>query len=102
MVAIAIKQQEIEKLCQRWPIKELALFGSVLRDDFRPDSDVDVLVTFSDDSRLTLFDHQRLQAELEKVFERRIDLVSRKALEQNHNAARKTAILQSAESIYVS
>lgn len=39
MVAIAIKQQEIEKLCRRWPIKELALFGSVVRDDFRPDSD---------------------------------------------------------------
>jgi uncharacterized protein len=102
MVAIALKQQEIASLCQRWPIKELALFGSVLRNDFHPDSDVDILVTFADDSRLTLFDHQRLQAELEKVFERRIDLISRKALEQSHNAARRAAILQSAEPIYVS
>jgi predicted nucleotidyltransferase len=102
MVAIAIKEKELTSLCKRWPIKELALFGSVLRNDFQPDSDVDILVTFADDSRLTLFDHQRLQAELEKVFERRIDLISRKALEQSHNAARRAAILQSAESIYES
>ena len=102
MVAISLKHQEISALCKRWPIQELALFGSVLRDDFRPESDVDVLVTFAKDSRLSLLDHQRLRADLEKIFNRRIDLISRKGLEKSRNIGRRDAILRSAEVIYVS
>ena len=58
---IAIPQEQIQEFCQHWQITELALFGSVLRDDFRPDSDVDVLVRFEKESRHTLFDLSRLK-----------------------------------------
>ena len=58
---IAIPQEQIREFCQHWQIAELALFGSVLRDDFRPDSDVDVLVRFEKEGRPTLFDLIRLK-----------------------------------------
>jgi uncharacterized protein len=102
MVAISLKHQEIAQLCKHWKIKELALFGSVLREDFRPDSDIDVLVTFSEVGGVSLFDHQRLIEDLEKVFERRIDLITRRGLDRSRNASRRRYILESAEPIYVS
>jgi hypothetical protein len=53
---IKASSAQIAEFCQRWQIIEFALFGSILRDDFRPDSDIDVLLTFSPDSRWSLFD----------------------------------------------
>jgi len=61
---IEIPKREVERFCLRWQIKELSLFGSVLRGDFRPDSDVDVLVRFDPEARRTLFDLARMQDEL--------------------------------------
>ena len=102
MVAISLKHQEIARLCKQWKIKELALFGSVLRDDFRPDSDVDVLVTFAEKVSFSLFDHQRLKEDLEETFGRRIDLITRRGLDRSRNERRREVILESAERIYVS
>jgi predicted nucleotidyltransferase len=73
---IAIPREAVQGFCQRWNISELALFGSVLRGDFRPDSDVDVLVRFAPDARWTLLDFVRMRDELSEILERKIDLES--------------------------
>lgn len=99
-VGIAIPQEEIAAFCQRWQVDELALFGSVLRSDFRSDSDIDVLVHFRPQTRHTLFDMVRMQEELKQIFGREIDLVSRRGLEMSRNYIRKKAILDSAEVVY--
>jgi len=98
---IPIDRAKIEDFCQRWKITELALFGSVLRDDFRPDSDVDVLVTFAPEADWSLFDHLDMQEELSTIFDRKVDLVSRRAIERSANWIRRKAILNSAEPYYV-
>ena len=98
--AFAIDSDKVAIFCQKWKITELALFGSVLRADFRPDSDVDVLVTFRPDAEWTLFDMVRMQDELAALFGRRVDLVSRRGVEQSRNWIRRRAILESAETVY--
>lgn len=97
---IAIPEEPLREYCHRWQIVELALFGSVLRDDFQPDSDVDVLVRFHPEARHTLFDMVRMQRELEQVLGRNVDLVSRRGIENSRNYLRKKAILESAQVVY--
>ena len=87
----------IQQFCRRWKIRELALFGSVLRTDFRPDSDVDVLVTFHDDAEWGLLDHMQMQQELATLLHRPIDLVSKRAVERSANWVRREAILNTAQ-----
>ena len=77
--------QPIADFCRRWRISELALFGSVLRDDFRPDSDLDILVTFVPGTDWSLLDHIRMEQELADILGRDIDLVTRRSVEQSHN-----------------
>ena len=98
---ITLDQEKIAEFCQRWKITEFALFGSVLRDDFRPDSDVDVLATFASDADWSLFDHVDMQEELSDLLGRKVDLVSRRAIERSDNWIRRKAILNTAEQIYV-
>ena len=76
-------------------------FGSVLREDFRPDSDVDVLVSFLPEAPWGLFDHVRMEDELSDLLGRRVDLVNRKAVERSSNWIRRDAILTSAKPCYV-
>lgn len=99
-IHIDIPGEQVAAFCQHWQIDQLALFGSVLRDDFRPDSDVDVLVCFHPQARHTLFDLVHMQEELKQIFGREIDLVSRRGLEMSRNYIRKKAILDSAEVVY--
>jgi uncharacterized protein len=87
----------IRQFCRRWKIRELALFGSVLRPDFRPDSDVDVLVTFTDDADWGLLAHIEMQQELATLLDRPIDLISKRALERRPNWVRREAILNTAQ-----
>ena len=77
---IPIPRAEIAALCRRWKIIELALFGSVLRDDFGPDSDVDVLVRFDPRARHTLLDIVQIQDELSSALGRGTDLIERAAV----------------------
>jgi hypothetical protein len=98
---INIPKAKIEAFCRRWKIKEFALFGSVLRDDFRPDSDVDVLVVFEGDSRWSLFEMIDMQDELKEILRREVDLVERRAVERSENYIRRRHILQSLEPVYV-
>jgi predicted nucleotidyltransferase len=71
---IDIPHDEIAAFCQRWRIRELAIFGSALRDDFRPDSDVDVLVVFEPGMRIGLIGFARMENELSHILKRRVDL----------------------------
>lgn len=98
---IEIDNQQIVEFCHRWKIKELALFGSVLRDDFRPDSDVDVLVTFEPDGGFTFDNRVEMLDEIEKIFGRKVDLLERKIVERSENYIRRRHILQSLEPVYV-
>jgi predicted nucleotidyltransferase len=98
---IPIDRERIANFCRRWKITEFALFGSVLRDDFRPESDVDVLVSFAPDADWSLFDIVDLEEDLSNIFGRKVDVVSRRAVERSDNWIRRKAILSTAESIYV-
>ncbi|MBA7598008.1 MAG: nucleotidyltransferase [Calditrichaeota bacterium] len=98
---IEIPEQQIAAFCRKWKITELALFGSVLGEDFRPESDVDVLVRFAPDHCWSLFDHVEMQEELKEIFGRDVDLVNRQAIERSHNPIRRKAILESAEVVHV-
>ncbi len=97
---ISIPRTKIVQFCKKWKIRELALFGSVLRDDFRPDSDIDVLVTFSEEAKHTLFDLVHMEKELKEIFGREVDIVSRRGIESSRNYIRRDAILSSAEAVY--
>ncbi len=77
---IEIPMDKIEAFCQKWKITEFSLFGSVLRDDFRPDSDVDVLVSFEENAGWDLMDWVDMIEELKVIFRREVDLVSKKGL----------------------
>jgi len=88
---------QVVDFCERWQVTEFSLFGSVLRDDFRPDSDVDVLVSFNPGASWSLFDLITMQDELQKIFGRTVDLVEREGL---RNPFRKRSILSSREVIY--
>jgi predicted nucleotidyltransferase len=97
---IALPHHEIAAFCDRWQIAELSLFGSALRDDFRPDSDIDLLVTFAPEADWSLLDHVQMQQELESLLERDVDLVSKRAIEQSSNWIRRQEILTTAQPIY--
>ena len=97
---IKLDMERIRQFCERWKISEIALFGSVLRDDFRPESDVDVLVTFGPDSRISLFDLGDIEDELTDILGRKADLSMRRGIERSSNWIRRKAILSSAEVIY--
>jgi uncharacterized protein len=79
---ITINRDRLAEICERYSVQELALFGSVLRDDFRADSDVDLLVSFKPGTRMSLFRFVELQEELEALFGRPVDLVPRDGLKR--------------------
>jgi uncharacterized protein len=89
----------IKEFCRRWNIEEFSLFGSILRSDLGPESDVDVLVSLGDDTRLTLYDWVDMEDELKEIFNREIDLVAKSGL---RNPFRKSEILRTRKVIYVS
>lgn len=99
MRRVHLKKSEF---CKKWKVKEFALFGSVLRDDFKPDSDIDVLVDFEQDSGRTMFDLVDMIDELKNIFERNVDLLTRKTVERSRNYIRRKEILSSAEVVSVS
>ena len=98
---LRVNVEEIAGFCRRWKVSELALFGSALRDDFGPDSDLDLLVTFSPDADWSLLDHIRMQQELADLLGRPVDLVSRRAIERSANPLRRREILSNTRNIYV-
>ena len=91
---------EIRTFCQRWRITELALFGSVIRKDFHPDSDIDVLVTFDPTFQRGLNETLQIKEELEQLFGRQVDLIIKSAIARSDNWLRRQYILESAQVIY--
>lgn len=98
---LKISKDKIVAFCQRWKITELALFGSLLRDDFRPDSDIDVLVTFAPNAAWRFYDLINMKEQLEAVFGRPVDLVEKRLVERSENYIRRDHILSHMETIYV-
>jgi predicted nucleotidyltransferase len=98
---ITLPMDRIAEFCRRWRVRELAVFGSFLRDDFGPDSDLDFLYTFADDVHWTLFDLVTMDDELAAIIGRDVDLVCRSAVERSENYIRRHHILSTAEPIYV-
>jgi uncharacterized protein len=95
--AIPIPPKQLEAFCRRWRIAELRVFGSALRDDFRPDSDFDLLVKFASEADWSLLDHVAMEEELSGIVGRKVDLVSQREIERSSNWIRRRAILESAE-----
>ena len=96
---IDIPKRKIADFCRKWKVKELSLFGSALRDDFGPDSDVDVLVELAPDHGLSLYDWVDMIDELKEIFGRDVDLVAKGGL---RNPFRRREILRTAEVVYAS
>ncbi len=94
---IRIPRKKVAEFCRHWGVVEFSLFGSILREDFRPDSDVDVLVTFSQEAQISLFDLVQMKIDLEKIFRRPVDVIEKDALE---NPFRKREILRTAKVVY--
>ena len=101
-VRIDIPSEQVAAFCERWSITKLALFGSVLRDDFGPDSDIDVLAEFGKEAHHTLFDMDQMEEELGEILGREVDLVELAGVERSKNYIRRKAVLQSAETIFAS
>jgi len=93
----SIPRKKIAEFCKRWSINEFSLFGSVLREDFRPDSDVDVLVSIDPKAHIGLFEIAEMGIELEEMFKRPVDLVEKEGL---RNPYRRSEILNAAKVIY--
>lgn len=100
MAQIPVDKAQVSAFCRKYQVRRLALFGSVLRADFRPDSDVDVLVQFRPGTRHSLFTLSRMEDELRRIFDREVDLVDQAAIERSRNYIRRKEILGSLEMIY--
>ena len=100
MNKIELPISKIVEFCDRWHITEFALFGSILRDDFRPDSDVDVLVTFAPETKRGLSETLQMRDELQSIFDRKVDFIVKAAIERSENWLRRKNILESAQIIY--
>ena len=95
-----VPEEKIVDFCRHWEITEFAMFGSVLRDDFNHESDIDVLVSFAPDACWSLLDHVEMQDELKMIFGRKTDLISRHGIERSRNHIRRREILETAKVIY--
>jgi len=100
ITAIDLPMEAITQFCDRWQVIEFGLFGSVLRDDFRPDSDIDVIVQFHSEAHPTFSSLDQMEAELKTIFHREIDLITRQGIETSRNYFRRQEILSSAQVIY--
>jgi predicted nucleotidyltransferase len=96
-VNIRTSEKQLNDFCRKWKVAELSVFGSVVRDDFRPDSDVDLLVSFASDAQWSLYDWTDMIGELQEIFGRKVDLLSLQAL---RNPFRRYEILKAREILY--
>jgi uncharacterized protein len=98
---LKIPDDRLRKICEKYFVKELAVFGSALSGEFNEESDIDLLYVFEDKAKHSLFSKVRIKEELENLFGRPVDLISRKALEDSRNIYKKKAILEHTKVIYV-
>ena len=101
---LGVDPERIAEFCRKWQIKELSLFGSALTEEFRADSDVDLLVVFQDPQRSFgpwMGELQEMQSELEAIFGRKVDLVRRDSVDRSPNYIRRRSILKTVVPLYV-
>jgi predicted nucleotidyltransferase len=98
---IRVSKDRVKAFCRRWKVNELAVFGSILREDFRPESDIDVLVTFAPKASWKLDHILEMKEELQKIFGHPVDLVERRLIENSPNYIRRKHILTNLETLYV-
>ncbi|HEV8659014.1 MAG TPA: nucleotidyltransferase domain-containing protein [Thermoanaerobaculia bacterium] len=101
---LGVDPEQIAEFCRKWAIKEMWLLGSALRDDFRADSDIDLLVTFENPHRdfgPWMSELQDMQQQLESLFGRPVDLVQRESVERSQNYIRRRSILKNLVPLYV-
>ena len=99
--SVSIPKDRLVDFCRRWKVAELSLFGSALREDFRPDSDVDLLVSFAPGVTWGFDDLLTMKEELQTLFGRAVDLVERRLVEASENYIRRKHILSHLEPLYV-
>ncbi|MBD2160767.1 nucleotidyltransferase domain-containing protein [Limnothrix sp. FACHB-1083] len=99
---LAISEEQLTEVCRQWKIAELALFGSILREDFRENSDIDLLISFAPDAPQGLLTLARIKHQLEELLNRPVDLVIKEAIQEGDNWIRRQEILDTAVSIYES
>ena len=97
---IDVPLEKIKAFCTDWQVIEFALFGSVLRDDFRPDSDIDVMVKFDVNAHPSFLDLEEMEMDLKTIFNREVDLITRQGIENSLNYLRRQEILSSAQILY--
>ncbi len=97
---LRVDDEALSAFCRRWEVAELAVFGSVLRDDFGETSDVDVLVTFDKSAGRSLWDLLDMREEFAGLLGRDVDLLERPVLQRSRNYIRRAAILSSARVLY--
>ena len=95
-----VDQERLAEFCRKYRVREMAFYGSVLRDDFRPDSDVDVLVVFEPGAQWDLFDRVNMRDELSRLLGRPVDLAERRTVQQSRNYIRRNEVLRTAEVVY--
>ena len=97
---IGLTEEALAAFCRRWKIVEFAVFGSALREDFGPESDLDVMVTYAPDAEWGLFDVVAMENELAELAGRPVDLLTIRAVESSHNPIRRKEILGTADVVY--
>jgi predicted nucleotidyltransferase len=95
-----LPMKDIARFCRNWQICEFSLFGSALRDDFGPESDLDILITFNESSEWGLLDHVQMQLDLQSLLGRKVDLISQRAVAQSQNQILREEILRTAKIIF--
>ena len=98
-IHVDINRSQITDFCRKWKIKRMSLFGSVIRDDFRPDSDVDVLIDFASDINWSSYDYFTLLEEIKELFQRRVDIAHEGTI---RNPIKNRCIHEHMETIYES
>ena len=97
---LGVSSDDISTFCQHWNISTMALFGSILRDDFTGESDIDILLTFEPDARQGLLTLAKIKHELEKQLHRPVDITIKESIETSENWIRRREILTTAQTIY--
>ena len=90
---LSVPEDTIRAFCRKWSLRTFRFYGSIMRDDFRPDSDVDVMIEFSPDAKISFFDLSIMQEELEAIFCRKVDLADRRSVDQSENYIRRKGML---------
>jgi predicted nucleotidyltransferase len=98
---ISLPMDQIAEFCRRWKVREMAIFGSFLRDDFGDQSDIDLLIDPTKGVTCSLADLMAMEQEMARLLGRKVELVERSSVERSRNYIRRRHILTTTEPIYV-